>query len=333
MAQNLIYRTSTTPPPPSSVSGGPVAKNSPLTYAEMDYNWNILATTKVDTVVGFGLSSNDYTSAEKTKLAGIAVGATNYVHPTGDGNLHVPATGTTSGGEVLTAGSTPGSISWQPLPALPSGDGNLYVSATGTTSAGKVLTAGSTAGSFSWQPPAIPTPASIGCDTKANTDTHAPPGAVQFFAMNTAPTGWLAANGAAVSRTTYANLFAAIGTLYGAGDGSTTFNLPDLRGTFLRGIDNGKGIDTSRTFGSSQGYATQYQSGSATLGWYGDSGVVLGASGVFGTIGYGAPGSVFVGNRPQGAGGGPSNQLLNINIGTAAETRPMNTALLICIKF
>ena len=79
-----------------------------------------------------------------------------------------------------------------------------------------------------------------------------PPGAVMTFAMNTAPTGWLAANGATVSRTTYASLFSAIGTTFGVGDGSTTFKLPDLRGYFARGMDNGRGVDTGRVFGSNQ---------------------------------------------------------------------------------
>jgi len=60
-----------------------------------------------------------------------------------------------------------------------------------------------------------------------------PSGAVQFFAMETAPVGWLKANGAAISRITYANLYAAIGTRFGAGDGKITFNLPDLRGEWL----------------------------------------------------------------------------------------------------
>lgn len=54
---------------------------------------------------------------DKTKLDGIATGANNYVHPTGDGNLHVPATGTTNNGKVLTAGATAGSISWQTIPS------------------------------------------------------------------------------------------------------------------------------------------------------------------------------------------------------------------------
>lgn len=63
---------------------------------------------------------------------------------------------------------------------------------------------------------------------------YLPAGMVQYFANSTVPTGWFQCNGALVSRTTYADLFAAIGTTYGAGDGSSTFALPDTRGQFLR---------------------------------------------------------------------------------------------------
>lgn len=77
-------------------------------------------------------------------------------------------------------------------------------------------------------------------------------GMIAAFAANVIPTGWLKCNGAAVSRTTYANLFARIGTTYGAGDGSTTFNLPDLRGETIRGWDDARGVDSGRTFGSWQ---------------------------------------------------------------------------------
>ncbi len=77
-------------------------------------------------------------------------------------------------------------------------------------------------------------------------------GQVCFFAMQAAPTGFLICDGRAISRTTYASLFAAIGTLYGVGDGSTTFNLPDLRGEFIRGWDGTRGEDAGRTFGSWQ---------------------------------------------------------------------------------
>lgn len=77
----------------------------------------------------------------------------------------------------------------------------------------------------------------------------APPGVIAPYAAPSAPTGWLACDGAAVSRATYAALFAAIGTVWGAGDGATTFNLPDFRGQFLRGYDGRVpglgGIDTT----------------------------------------------------------------------------------------
>lgn len=80
---------------------------------------------KVDKITGKSLSTNDYTTAEKTKLAGIEEGATKYTHPTGDGNLHVPATGTSNSGKVLKAGSTAGSISWGSLSKSDVGLGNV----------------------------------------------------------------------------------------------------------------------------------------------------------------------------------------------------------------
>lgn len=70
-----------------------------------------------------------------------------------------------------------------------------------------------------------------------------PTGAIFTFPMTTTPTGYLVCDGSAVSRTTYADLFAILGTTYGAGDGSTTFNLPDYRGQFLRGLDSGSNND------------------------------------------------------------------------------------------
>lgn len=71
-------------------------------------------------------------------------------------------------------------------------------------------------------------------------------GAVLPFAGANAPTGWLMCDGSAVSRTTFAELFASIGTTYGTGDGSTTFNLPDLRGRVAAGKDNMGGTPANR---------------------------------------------------------------------------------------
>lgn len=139
------------------------------------------------------------------------------------------------------------------------------------------------------------------------------PGQVAEFARDTPPDGWLKANGAAVSRTTYAPLFSAIGTRFGPGNGSTTFNLPDNRGLFIRGWSDGGPTDPGRVNGSVQldelkshthtppnqtGItATQTPSGSKTLG-----------------------GSNF-------------DILSNVGFTGGSETRPVNIAYLICIKF
>lgn len=81
-----------------------------------------------------------------------------------------------------------------------------------------------------------------------------PVGEVTMWATNTAPTGWLVCDGSAVSRTTYSGLFAVIGTVYGAGDGSTTFNLPNLKGRVVVGRDS---TDTDwDTLGETRGSKT-----------------------------------------------------------------------------
>ena len=143
-----------------------------------------------------------------------------------------------------------------------------------------------------------------------------PSGAVAHFAMNTAPTGWLKANGGAVSRTTYADLFAAIGTTFGVGDGSTTFTLPDLRGEFLRGWDDGRGADSGRSFGSNQAaaFASHTHNTSPFLGAIN-----------FSRAGFDPSGLGFL---TQDAGGGPGT----VSATGGNETRPRNVALLACIK-
>jgi microcystin-dependent protein len=95
-----------------------------------------------------------------------------------------------------------------------------------------------------------------------NTGT-VPVGVVNPFAGTVAPAGWLLCDGRStgISRTTYAGLFAVIGTTYGSGDGSTTFNLPDLRGRVVAGADNMGGTDagrlsTSNTLGTTTGAET-----------------------------------------------------------------------------
>lgn len=137
-----------------------------------------------------------------------------------------------------------------------------------------------------------------------------PAGSVLSFAMSTAPTGWLKANGAVISRTTYADLFAAIGTTFGVGDGSTTFAIPDLRGMFLRGWDDGRGVDTSRVFGSQQtaDVLIPYRR-------YNSAATVIGAQ-------LGLTNTVSLGHT-----------LWDQSGWIGSETRPINVALLSCIKF
>lgn len=89
-----------------------------------------------------------------------------------------------------------------------------------------------------------------------STPAASPVSAVIDYAGATEPTGWLFCYGQAVSRSTYADLFTIIGTLYGAGDGSTTFNLPDLRGRVVAGKDNMGGTSASRLTGSPTGGVT-----------------------------------------------------------------------------
>ena len=76
-----------------------------------------------------------------------------------------------------------------------------------------------------------------------------PPGTIIYYAGRTVPSGWLICNGANVSRTDYAALFAAIGTIYGAGNGSTTFGLPNLNGRFFEGTTYTGSVGTYHSAG------------------------------------------------------------------------------------
>jgi len=153
--------------------------------------------------------------------------------------------------------------------------------------------------------------------------TGAITGSIIMWAITTPPEGYLECNGQAVNRTTYSALFNILQTTYGAGDGSTTFNLPDMRGQFPRGWDNNRGIDSGRVIGSSQLDQFQGHWHSTNDGFTGTSGAPY--------------------NKPfAGTGGDTANPTFyartvvqdGINgtprIGT--ETRPRNVALMFCIK-
>ena len=91
-----------------------------------------------------------------------------------------------------------------------------------------------------------------------------PTGSVFCMAVISIPSKCLDCNGEAVSRSTYSALFAVIGTAYGSGNGSSTFNLPDLRGEFIRGVDRGRGVDSGRNIATSQGSQNSSHSHSAS---------------------------------------------------------------------
>lgn len=163
-----------------------------------------------------------------------------------------------------------------------------------------------------------------------------PSGAVMYFAGQTAPTGWLKANGAAVSRSTYAALFAAIGTTYGAGDGRSTFNLPDLRGEFVRGWDDGRGIDSGRAFGSAQSDAIRNIKGSIEALYSGYRYTLYTkADGAFGTEFDDGVSATFSSSKGDSDHNNRKKRVVfdaSRSVPTADENRPRNIALLACIK-
>ena len=182
-------------------------------------------------------------------------------------------------------------------------------------------------------------------------------GMVASFAMSAAPSGWLKCNGAVVSRTTFASLFARIGTVFGAGDGTSTFGVPDLRGLFLRGLDDGRGIDAARVLGAYQEMMHQSHTHTASASadgnhihgaWTDSQGAHTHATAGAPGIGQGAPGVNSV-QQSSGAhetawagahshnvgmnGSGNHSHAITVNAAGAAETRPKNIALLFCIKY
>lgn len=167
-------------------------------------------------------------------------------------------------------------------------------------------------------------------------DSIVPIGAIIEYTDAVVPSdNFMYAHGQAISRTAYPILFSRIGTKYGSGDGSTTFNLPDKRGLFTREWDNGKGIDSGRELGSVQQDCVQPHKHIQNLGEFYDNAGYFGKSaqkGYFGSSGgidqdnyllYTNDGTTFLGNNPNG-------EYENPPIGT--ETRPKNFAAVSLIR-
>jgi microcystin-dependent protein len=154
-----------------------------------------------------------------------------------------------------------------------------------------------------------------------------PTGSIITFAGSTAPAGYLECDGSAVDRTTYATLFGVIGETFGAGDTTTTFNVPDLRGEFIRGWDDGRGIDSGRAFASTQNSQNLAHSHNVTDPGHQHT-ATLSDDTAAATVG-----ASTVGGAPSAAT--TDNTTTNITIDNAggSEARPRNIALLYCIKF
>lgn len=172
----------------------------------------------------------------------------------------------------------------------------------------------------------VPVDGSTSASWSRNDIGGVPVGAVMSFAGSTCPSGWLSAAGSEVNRATYPDLFTYIGTTYGAGNGSTTFRLPELRGEFVRGLDNGRGADAGRALGTAQGDAIRNIT--ATI----SNILAYPAPSASGSIAISAPASAF----ESGGGGNAFTTSIDFNatrqVPTANENRPRNVALLYCIK-
>jgi microcystin-dependent protein len=209
-----------------------------------------------------------------------------------------------------------------------------------------------------------------------------PAGMIMYFANSTVPQGWLQCNGAAVSRTNYSELFSAISTVYGTGDGATTFNLPDLRGQFIRGwasasttsatvtgsiatttltvsavgsgliqigdILSGTGVTAntkviSQLTGATGGIGTytvdtsQTVSSTTITATVPDAGRTIGSGQIdtfqSHTHGIAGPTANVATNSNQSYPVGNGTNLVSGSAGSGIETRPVNTALMVCIKY
>jgi microcystin-dependent protein len=320
----LLYDLSATALREANVSDV-LGSNLPVTTSAVTAgaNSDIVVTPNDGTIVtGQAYTSGDGLTVTVTSTAhGLVVGqvilvtaaATGY-----NGTFQVATVATNSFTYVMTTAATAGSgsLSYTKKGTVKNTgnkaiSGNIYVDGnaviTGTTiQTGAVTHTGNVTNSGNVSIAGSLTVAGLPA-------SFVPSGAVMSFAMNSAPTGWLKCDGTLINRTTYAVLFSAIGTLYGAGDGSTTFKLPDLRGEFIRGFDDGKGTDSGRTIGSFQ--TDELKSHNHNI-------LTAGATqGITSAISY-------VGNYYQNN----VDSTIIVNTGSV-ETRPRNIAMLYCIKY
>lgn len=209
-----------------------------------DANSHVVATGGVHGIAGNVVGTSDTQTLTNKTLTAPVVSAPTVT----GGSFSAPALTGTATAQQITATATGSGIpliakaaAAQPAIETQKSDGTVKftvdgdtgdvstpgsVTATGAVTGGSVVTAGNVnAGSYSVGGVAAP---------------FVPTGSVHAYAGATAPSGYLFCDGSAVSRTTYASLFSVIGVFYGVGDGSTTFNVPNLKGSVIVGVDAGQ---------------------------------------------------------------------------------------------
>ncbi len=188
-------------------------------------------TSLIFAVLLVGVAVLNYTLAWTNPASAPPAGGAGAIPITSGGTGATSASGAISALGAATSGANSNITSLTGLTTpLSAAQGGTGISAVGAS--GNILTSNGTA----W------TSAAAGGGGN-------PTGTIVVYAGSTAPTGYLIADGSAVSRTTYSALFTAIGTTYGAGDGSTTFNLPNLQGRHPMGKDTGTFLTIGATGG------------------------------------------------------------------------------------
>jgi microcystin-dependent protein len=240
----------------------------------------------------------------KGALLNATAGAGIYWVSTVDDNTSDPDTGGANWDSVQIIGL--GSAAYKA--ASDNGIGVL-ASVTGPTTVGHLAVFSDTSGSITDGGPVPETE---------------PVGTIDMYGGATPPSNYFECNGAAINRITYAALFTAIGTAFGIGDGLSTFNIPDFRGEFPRGWDNGRGVDPARALGSTQAGDIQ------SHGHYAGVAQNQTEPDIYGHTATDLPGVATEVVQKQNAS--MVAQPLTSNTG-GSETRPTNVAVMFIIKY
>ena len=166
-------------------------------------------------------------------------------------------------------------------------------------------------------------------------DARLPTGSIIEWGLSTPPAGYLELDGSAISRSTYADLFAVVSTTWGVGNGTTTFNIRDDRGEFKRGWDNSRGVDSGRGINSTQSWAIENITGSlagiSETFSNPDAGIAVGTSAI-----YRSSTGPSTSGTPDGVDSSSSGTMAfdaSRNVQTSTETRPRNIATMYCVKY